>query len=146
MIFCDNQVFLEAATFYQNKLGIPDDCLIAIAFNSELDVAGCYFPQKTEEGLDFYMIILDPTDDDPYEDHPIEVLAHEMVHVRQYYTGQLSDFTEEVVVWNSQRYNTPAECSDEYYFSPWEQQAFGLQRGLFNSYANWIEECLTQKN
>jgi len=67
----------------------------------------------------------------------LTVLAHEMVHAKQYARGQLKCVIEEDKVthyWCGVPYDT------EYYESPWELEAFGRERILANS----VAQILTQ--
>lgn len=56
-------------------------------------------------------------------------LAHEMIHAKQYALGQLKVGTNGYI-WLGKEYSTT------YYESPWELQAFGLERVLANKIAN----------
>lgn len=63
----------------------------------------------------------------------IKILAHEMVHVKQYINKELVDEIEpETQVgftsWKGARFD------GDYYDRPWEIEAFGLQRSLFHRY------------
>lgn len=59
-------------------------------------------------------------------------LAHEMVHVKQYATGQMRDYLNEpdFVRWEKERYVFKDENSEQYWFAPWEVEAYGKERGL----------------
>jgi hypothetical protein len=60
----------------------------------------------------------------------ITTLAHEMVHVKQYATGQLRDSMRGPSL---QRWmNMPINSNDiEYWDLPWEVEAYGRERGLY---------------
>lgn len=58
-------------------------------------------------------------------------LAHEMVHAKQYALGQLK-IGKRGYIWLGKEYKTT------YYESPWELQAFGLERILANKIANFF--------
>lgn len=83
-----------------------------------------------------------------------KTIAHEMVHLKQYTTGQLGaylvptksptgkSFTN--TRWNGKLYKTREDDSDddEYYDSPWEIEAYGREVGLYRRWrkANGKEE------
>lgn len=59
----------------------------------------------------------------------LRTLAHEMVHVRQYATGQLNEY---MTVWNGKK--VPANLS--YAEQPWEIEAFSVGDILCMEYTN----------
>lgn len=65
------------------------------------------------------------------EQKTLEVLAHEAVHIKQYATGQLRDYPEDehLVRWEGELLHCDPDSPD-YWFSPWEIEAFGMQAGL----------------
>ena len=64
----------------------------------------------------------------------IKTLAHEMVHVKQYATGELKDTTLESVIWLGEYYS----CEKIHYYDwPWEIEAAGRETGL---YVRYMEE------
>lgn len=62
-------------------------------------------------------------------------LAHEMVHVKQYATGQLRDLMtkKDMVVWEGVRRELADETED-YLSQPWETEAFSLEKSLKNAF------------
>lgn len=60
----------------------------------------------------------------------LTTLAHEMVHVKQYATGELRDSMRGPTL---QRWmNQPIDSGDiEYWDLPWEIEAYGRERGLY---------------
>lgn len=58
-------------------------------------------------------------------------LAHEMVHVTQYYTGRIKDVSSNSVMWNGKLVNT---IGLHYYDLPWEVEAYGKETGLFERF------------
>lgn len=121
---------LKAAEYYAKALGISD-------VPGELDIS---FFSKSEEGrtasgeIDYFgdgegtiylAIELEPEED------VFEILAHEMVHFKQYVTGELKPLIGNAVIWHGQvtyMYTDPREWG--YWNSPWELEAFGRQQGL----------------
>ena len=137
MIICEDKDYVEAAEFYAAKLGIADDVIVGIHLHDELDVAG-YCQLHTDQAIPYYIIGLekDPAEG---EDDPILVLAHEMVHVKQYAKGELVDHGK-YCSWHGKKYEEAEANSEEYFFSPWEVEAFGMQVGLFRMYCRSVEE------
>lgn len=67
----------------------------------------------------------------------LTVLAHEMVHAKQYAKGQLKYTIQEdklTYYWCGVQYDT------EYYDSPWELEAFGRERILANCVAQIVAQ------
>jgi len=60
-------------------------------------------------------------------------LAHEMVHVKQYATGELRDTAKEnIIVWQGKKLNVKNLISFDH---PWEVEAYGKEVGLIWKYA-----------
>lgn len=137
MIICINEEYKEAAEFYAKKLGIPDDAIIAIGLYPDLPVSG-YCEYHDEEIIPYCMIGLEMEPEEGEED-PLSILAHEMVHARQYISGDLVDHGQHCS-WKGTKYMEYEANSDEYFFSPWEVEAFGMQVGLYRLYCRSVEE------
>jgi hypothetical protein len=61
----------------------------------------------------------------------LRALAHEMVHVKQYATGQLKDYVNNNdTLWEGKTYKGDRD-GDEYWTSPWEIEAYGREVGLY---------------
>ena len=61
--------------------------------------------------------------------HMFTVLAHEMVHMKQFATGEMKDRyvkTQYVTVWRGDKY----EDDVSYWDQPWEIEAYGLENSL----------------
>lgn len=64
------------------------------------------------------------------------VLAHEMVHVKQYAKGELKDFVRvKRVKWKGKVYN---EENLDYWECPWEIEAHGREKGLYFKFTDYI--------
>ena len=62
----------------------------------------------------------------------MSTLAHELVHVKQFARGELSD---------NLQYWKGKDCSDtDYWKQPWEKEARRLQKKLMNDYMNQFEQ------
>lgn len=138
MIICDNDDYKEAAEFYAEKLGIPDTTIIAIGLYPQMEVAG-YCQYNTEEVIPYFIVGIETEAEEEGEDDPIAVLAHEMVHVKQYVTGELVDHGTHCS-WKGKNYEEYEANSDDYFFSPWEVEAYGMQVGLYRLYYRSIAE------
>lgn len=137
MIICDNDEYKEAAEFYAKKLSIPDETIVAIGLYHNMPVAGyCEFHE--EEVIPYFVVGIDLEEEDGCDD-PFMVLAHEMVHVKQYVSGALVDHGK-YCSWHGKRYEEFEANSEEYFFSPWEVEAYGMQVGLYRMYCRSMEE------
>jgi hypothetical protein len=63
----------------------------------------------------------------------LDTLAHELVHVKQYTTGQLRVYDEKNVKWKSKKYSVGKNLN--YWFEPWEVEARGLSWAMVNRWA-----------
>lgn len=125
LIDCKKKKFANAASFFAEKLGIGDDVFVHIKVKKKLKgVFGyCeYLPEACDVLKTFLVVIED-------SDNPYEVLAHEMVHVRQYAEGHLVDGNGHAI-WKGEAFGDSRISTEEYYFSPWEVEAYGLSYGL----------------
>jgi len=68
-------------------------------------------------------------------------LAHELVHVKQYATGELTDSPRGIrySVWQGKHYD---DSKIHYYDYPWEIDAYGREGGLLRRYLTSINEKL----
>lgn len=137
LIICEDDDYVDAAQFYAEQLNIPSDTIIAIGLYQELPVAGYCIRKDTNE-IPYYIIALDAAPQEG-EDDPLAVLAHEMVHVKQYATGELVD-KGKYCLWKGKKFEEFEANTAEYFFSPWEVEAFGMQVGLYRLYHRSIEE------
>jgi hypothetical protein len=64
------------------------------------------------------------------------VLAHEMVHVKQYARGELKDFVRvKCVKWKGVIYD---EDKLDYWEYPWEIEAHGREKGLYYKFLDYM--------
>lgn len=118
----------KAACFYARLLGIADrEFTVRIDRVKSTGLRGSCFPTDDEEPE--YKIELDRRNDSIYE-----TLAHEMVHIKQYVTGQLSDLENGGTLWEGVTFPSD-DSEDGYWNAPWEIEAFGKQVGMANCYA-----------
>lgn len=122
-----NDEFLAAATWYAHALGIADyDFDLTVDYSDEEMIGAAQILYHKGVAVITMNTTQCETDDE------LELLAHEMVHLRQYVTGELvDDFVTGLVIWKGVAYDAPADASSwAYWNSPWELEAFGRQRGL----------------
>lgn len=76
----------------------------------------------------------------------LRTLAHEMVHVRQYATGQLIDYTrwEDRYRWKGKRFRWNPNCSRKEYKTkyPDEREALRLEKVLWRKFLKWKSRVL----
>jgi hypothetical protein len=71
----------------------------------------------------------------------IRAIAHEMVHLKQYATGQMKDlFSNDSTKWEGKIHENISEMNDNYWTYPWEIEAYGREVGLFVLYSKYIKE------
>lgn len=64
------------------------------------------------------------------------VLAHEMVHVKQYAKGELKDFIRvNRIKWMGKIYD---ESKLDYWEQPWEIEAHGREKGLYYKFTDYM--------
>ena len=127
MIICDNDEFKEAAEFYATKLGIPDTTIIAVGIYSDLPVAG-YCEYHDEEVIPYFIVAIEEVEEDSDEEDPLSILAHEMVHVKQWARNELKDLKFKRM-WKGEDF-THARYDEQ----PWEREAKKSEKVLAKKY------------
>lgn len=119
----------RAALFYANELIKPkmlENIFLRIKFNPKLDAHG------------YASVIEFSRSNKPrqfeIELHPgigageiLKTLSHEMVHIKQYCHGEVNI---NLTRWKGSKVEQP-----DYWFQPWEIEAYGIQAGLFTKFA-----------
>jgi hypothetical protein len=126
-----NETFYNAAVWYANALGIADhEFDLTIDYADSVDMVGAA-QILYHKGV--AVITMNTTQDE--SDDELELLAHEMVHLKQYVTGQMIDLLlTGVVIWEGTAYDACTDANSwAYWNAPWELEAFSRQRGL-----NWM--------
>ena len=134
----DFKPYVERAALFYAKQLIPDGrlrnrCFTKIRFDAKIEEQGyCSVEQYNSRNQPREFLI---------EIHPglgvrtiLGVLAHEMVHVKQYLTGETD---EDLGSWKGKKVNY--ERTD-YWDQPWEIDAHGREDGLLTKFA--VQECL----
>lgn len=119
----------RAALFYASELIKPkmlENIYLKIKFNKKLDAHGYasvleFSPSNKPRQFEI-------------EVHPgigaaeiLKTLSHEMVHIKQYIYG---DVNLSLTRWKGSKVEIP-----DYWFQPWEVEAYGMQAGLFTKFA-----------
>ena len=123
----------NAALFYADKLGISKELQSKITLNifvrKSEDRGSCEVALGAKNPKNFDIIL------NPYEEESIlQTLAHEMVHLKQFATGELRMMSK-CSKWKGEVWKNKTDEMDDYYDSPWEIEAFGREQGLFLRYA-----------
>lgn len=127
----------RAAAFYAKELitntRIRNNCFATIRFDGKLTEYGYASVEEyntKKEPREFLIEI-----------HPgigakniLSTLAHEMVHVKQFITGETND---NLSVWRGKKLNSD---KIDYWNHPWEIDAHGREMGLLTKFA--VAECL----
>ncbi|RZS96778.1 hypothetical protein [Cecembia calidifontis] len=122
------------ANYFLDKIGIEEDLHLAIKFTSDLPEYLLGFVIQSDTGytsnLQKFKIFIQSN---LSEFKLSEVLAHELVHVRQYVERKLEIDQSSNISWMGRRY---FYNSNFHRFSPWEKEAhsegFNLARQLSN--------------
>lgn len=62
----------------------------------------------------------------------LRALAHEMVHLKQYATGQMKDmYSNQSTKWEGKIHKYVSEQTNDYWTYPWEIEAYGREVGLY---------------
>ena len=123
-----------AIPYYLTKLGldksISDELELYISVRKDKDRGYCAPCGMRKDPRSFFIML------NPYEETSIlQTLAHELVHVAQFATGQLKMF-KTFSRWDGKKFNGKKDEMDDYYDSPWEIEAFGREEGLFLRFLN----------
>jgi hypothetical protein len=136
IIDCKKKKFARAASFFAETLGLDDDVFVHVKVKKKMKglFGYCeYLPEACDVLKTFLVVIEDGREEDPYE-----ILAHEMVHVWQYARGDLVDGNAHSI-WRGEPYIGIKSGSEDYYFSPWEVEAYGYSVGLMELYRRKYE-------
>lgn len=136
------KILTDATNFYADKLGIAKELqnklLINIFVRKGADRGACLtycYLNKTPVDFDIEL--------NPEENISIlQTLAHEMVHVKQFATGELRLLASKgrAARWNNVPWKNNRDEMDYYYDSPWEIEAFGRERGLYIRFVSQYED------
>ena len=99
---------------------------LTIVFNEELIGKDLYGSCEQQDEYRNYTININPN---LGKRNTLIVLAHEIVHLKQYAKGELKDCSKvKSVRWKGKLY---CEENVNYWDQPWEIEAYGRERGLY---------------
>lgn len=148
------QEITDALNFYASILFHPRtnrNIWLDLDVDPELDFEGCLLNEDATANPRSFTITLrcHPSDDDP-----LKTLAHELVHMKQYISGDLQDTIvitkgskfELEPTWKGKPWK-PKGKEHPYYDSPWEIEAEGRGYGLYRRWQLSNEvNCRTTKS
>jgi len=129
-------IFRKAAQFYFNKL-VKDDgnCSVSIILKPAPEIGGEKVKAYTfKKKINFYEICLD---NNFSIKKMLSALAHEMVHVKQYFTCQLFDSTESLVSWKAKMIDTEKVA---YFDQPWEVESYRREKYLVRKFKEYCKK------
>lgn len=91
----------------------------------------CYWADRRHSPRKFVVVL----NSRPSRRKRLEVLAHELVHVKQYLIGDLKDYCSGAVRWKKKRYQDTTEY-EKYINTPWEKEAYHQSRLIIEKYLN----------
>jgi len=110
------------------------DCLtILIRFRKDLYKkdgvkADCIWEDDQDDPIEFEITL----DSSLRTSALLRALAHECVHVKQYYLKEMEDTSKmNITLWKGKRYDTDKE---NYWTLPWEIDAYGREIGLYEEF------------
>lgn len=96
--------------------------------------AGLCAPDEDRVKPKYFTIQLNPV----AGDHMLQCLAHEMVHVKQYATGELHDQMDGKLIWKGETFTGQVAYEGEIENAPpWEAEAYLLEVDLFE---DWLSQ------
>ena len=125
----------NAAEFYGSILlprRVAKTVVLDIELKGKLDdnAAGyCEYHDK-ERSVKYFVIELDKKEE---KENLFKNLAHEMVHLKQFALGELSDgfVFSRTTRWHNTRF---VDSKIDYWDQPWEIEAYGRELGLYSRY------------
>lgn len=130
----------EAIKFYSERLlstRLLKELSITVSFRKfeeKKDYAVCYPKDSYVRSKKFSILV----NQDLHKRLMLQTLAHEMVHVKQYRKGELSEYmNHDKAKWLGKQINL-----DEvnYFEQPWEIEANGRELSLYYQFLNFLKE------
>jgi len=119
----------NALRYYLKKLGMTEqeleDVEVSLFLRKSEDRGCCQYDLGVRRPRQFEIII---SPGGPYS--PLQVLAHEAVHLKQFIRGELLLFSK-CCKWKGRVWKQGETELDSYYDSTWEIEAYGKEEGLY---------------
>lgn len=115
------------AQHYIDQLNIGEDIHLTINFTRHIPhrVRGMVFCLNTIQPNGYHHIVM-RIDSRLNSMQRTKILAHEMIHVKQYAKGELIDIGKGKLIWKGRKYKTRTYSKR----TPWEVEAYQMQRLL----------------
>jgi len=116
----------KQAKLFSKLLDIPEDTSINIKLKN---IKSGYSGETIQLGELFYRVLINKN---LCKHQQAKVLAHELVHVRQYIGGDLIDLPgkDGLYKWKGDLIKIEEGSMDDYFLSPWELEARALEDWL----------------
>lgn len=141
----------EATHWFGEKLlskRLNQKIILNLKFTDNLNketgcIAFCSWLDKNHKPREFEFEI----DSNLNEQEMLRAVAHEMVHLKQYATGQIKDFARtDKIKWEGKILTAKNDADAEtYWFSPWEIEAYGKEVGLYALFKIYRKQNLKRK-
>jgi hypothetical protein len=125
------KAMVKAAHFFAKKLGILKfDVTVNIVF--KYDFTDTFSAYAQVEQVNSRRLNLD-IDANLHDDIALEIMAHEMVHVKQYLKGELSEDKKGFQLWKGKH----VAADLKYHNQPWEREAMRKQTVMKYQYVEF---------
>lgn len=138
-VLCKAEVKFAAAFFAQYLMGtrLAKNLFLDISFDNLTGIADGYcHPYEAGSKPRMFEIAVDTK---LTRRKQLTILAHEMVHVKQYAKSELRSDTPTSAKFAGKTYRITSSLED-YLNYPWEIEAFGRERGLYLLYTALLKE------
>jgi hypothetical protein len=133
----------DALNFFLKKLNVNKSIIDALHITIVLekmtdnDLGWCE-PEEYNFKPRFFTITMDSRVKSLFQ--RISILAHEVVHLKQYAYGQLGHDEKQGddFIWKGKLWKVDESNLDSYYDCPWEIEAYGREHGLYVRYLKFL--------
>lgn len=129
--------FKSAANFYASRLmdgRVHRHIYLEIEENPFMSFAGLCVSDEDRRKPKIFTMRINPC----CEFHPLQIIAHEMVHIKQHAMGELYDMLDGNLVWKGELHRHLGNETDAYREYPWEVEAHAMEVVLFQEYLNFM--------
>lgn len=129
------KALVNAAEYFAKKLGIAKfECTVNIVF--KYDFTKTFSAYAQVEQINAKRINLE-IDAKLHDDIALEIMAHEMVHVKQYLKGELGQDKKGFQLWKGKH----VVAGLKYHNQPWEREAMRKQTVLKYQYVDFRDSA-----